>query len=253
MYPMGPMPKGEVAVAGHSKWSNIKHRKAQSDAQKAKVFSKMTKEIMTAVRAGGGDPESNFRLRLAINKAKAVNMPSDNINRAIKRGLGETESAQYENILYEGYGPGGVACLVETLTDNRNRTGSEIRYIFSRNGGNLGETGCVSWMFALKGLLVIPKTGGVGEEALLELAMEAGAENVYPEKDCYEMITAPEDLESVRNYCNGRVPVESAEIVYLPKNTITVSEENKDVVLKLIEELDEHDDVQNVYTNMDLE
>ncbi|NLY38799.1 MAG: YebC/PmpR family DNA-binding transcriptional regulator [Firmicutes bacterium] len=240
-------------MAGHSKWSNIKHRKAQSDAQKAKVFSKMVKEIMTAARAGGGDPESNFRLRLAINKAKAVNMPADNINRAIKRGLGEVGSAQYENILYEGYGPGGVACLVETLTDNRNRTGSEIRHIFSRNGGNLGETGCVSWMFALKGLLVIPKTDGVDEEKLLELAMEAGAENVYPEKDCYEMITAPEDLESVRNYCNGRVSVESAEIVYLPKNTMAVSEENKDVVLKLIEELDEHDDVQNVYTNIDLE
>lgn len=240
-------------MAGHSKWSNIKHRKAQSDAQKAKIFSKMAKEIMTAVRAGGGDPESNFRLRLAISRAKAVNMPADNINRAIKRGLGETGGAQYESILYEGYGPGGVACLVETLTDNRNRTGSEIRHIFSRHGGNLGETGCVAWMFDLKGLLVIPKSDGVEEETLLELAMEAGAENVYPEKDCYEMITAPEDLEAVRNYCNGRVPVENAEIVYLPKNTITVSEEIKEVVLKLIEELDEHDDVQNVYTNLDLE
>lgn len=238
-------------MAGHSKWANVKHRKAQSDAQKAKVFSKIAKEIMTTVRAGGGDPDTNFRLRLAINKAKEANMPADNINRAIKRGLGESESAQYENIFYEGYGPGGAACLVETLTDNRNRTGSEIRHIFSRHGGNLGEAGCVSWMFELKGLLVMAETDGVDEVKLLELAMEAGAENVHPEKDSYEIITAPEDLEAVRNFCHERVPVASAEIVYLPKNTITISGENEAVVLKLIEDLDEHDDVQNIYTNIE--
>ncbi len=240
-------------MSGHSKWANIKRKKEKSDAQKAKAFTKVTREIIVATKAGGGDPDLNFRLRLAIQKAKEVNMPNDNIMRAIKRGLGASDGEQYEEIIYEGYGAGGVAVLVQTLTDNRNRTASEMRYIFSRNNGNLGETGCVAWLFEQKGLITVQKEAvELDEEQMLELALEAGAEDLSIEEDYYEIITGPAELEKVRNYLDGRLKMEDAELVYLPKNTVEVSGETADSLLKLIETLEEHDDVQNVYANFEI-
>ncbi|NLW56840.1 MAG: YebC/PmpR family DNA-binding transcriptional regulator [Firmicutes bacterium] len=240
-------------MAGHSKWSNIKRKKEKTDAQKAKAFTKVTREIIVATKAGGGDPDLNFRLRLAIQKAKEVNMPNDNIARAIKRGLGASDSEQYEEIMYEGYGAGGVAILVEVLTDNRNRTASEMRYIFSRNNGNLGESGCVAWLFEPKGLITALKEAvELDEDQLFELALEAGAEDLSIEDDYFEIITEPAELEKVRNYLEGKLAMESAELVYLPKNTVEVSGETAESLLKLVEALEEHDDVQNVYANFEL-
>ena len=240
-------------MAGHSKWSNIKRKIEKTDAQKAKAFTKVTREIIVATKAGGGDPDLNFRLRLAIQKAKEVNMPNDNIARAIKRGLGASDSEQYEEIMYEGYGAGGVAILVEVLTDNRNRTASEMRYIFSRNNGNLGESGCVAWLFEPKGLITALKEAvELDEDQLFELALEAGAEDLSIEDDYFEIITEPAELEKVRNYLEGKLAMESAELVYLPKNTVEVSGETAESLLKLVEALEEHDDVQNVYANFEL-
>lgn len=240
-------------MAGHSKWSNIKRKKEKTDAQKAKAFTKVTREIIVATKAGGGDPDSNFQLRLAIQKAKAINMPNDNINRAIKRGLGSTEADQYEEIIYEGYGAAGVAFLVQTLSDNRNRTASEMRYIFSRNNGNLGETGCVAWLFDQKGVITIQKEKvDLDEESLFELALEAGAEDLRAEDDYYEIITGLSELEQVRNYLEGKVTIDEAELAYLPKNTVTVSQEEAESLFKLVDALEEHDDVQNVYANFEI-
>ena len=240
-------------MAGHSKWSNIKRKKEKTDAQKAKSFTKVTREIIVATKAGGGDPEANFQLRLAIQKAKAVNMPNDNINRAIKRGLGSSDADQFEEIIYEGYGPAGVAFLVHTLSDNRNRTASEMRYIFSRNNGNLGETGCVAWLFDQKGVITLLKEQvDLDEEKLFELALEAGAEDLRDEDDYYEIITGLSELEQVRNSLEGKIPIEEAELAYLPKNTVTVTPEEGESLLKLVEALEEHDDVQNVYANFEI-
>ncbi|NLW60498.1 MAG: YebC/PmpR family DNA-binding transcriptional regulator [Firmicutes bacterium] len=240
-------------MAGHSKWSNIKRKKEKTDAQKAKAFTKVTREIIVAVKAGGGDPDANFQLRLAIQRAKAVNMPNENINRAIKRALGSTDADQFEEIIYEGYGPAGVAFLVQTLSDNRNRTASEMRYIFSRNNGNLGETGCVAWLFEQKGVITVPKEKvDLDEEKLFELALEAGAEDLRDEDDYYEIITGLSELEQVRNYLEGKIPIEEAELAYLPKNTVTVTPEEGESLLKLVEALEEHDDVQNVYANFEI-
>ncbi|HHW12428.1 MAG TPA: YebC/PmpR family DNA-binding transcriptional regulator [Firmicutes bacterium] len=240
-------------MAGHSKWANIKRKKEKTDAQKAKAFTKVTREIIVATKAGGGDPDGNFQLRLAIQKAKAINMPNDNITRAIKRGLGSSEADQYEEIIYEGYGPGGVAFLVQTLSDNRNRTASEMRYIFSRNNGNLGETGCVAWLFDKKGVISVPKEKvNLDEEKLFELALEAGAEDLRDEDEYYEIITGIAELEQVRNYLEGKIPIEEAELSYLPKNTVTVSGEDGENLLKLVDALEEHDDVQNVYANFEI-
>lgn len=240
-------------MAGHSKWSNIKRKKEKTDAQKAKAFTKVTREIIVAVKAGGGDPDANFQLRLAIQRAKAVNMPNENINRAIKRALGSTDADQFEEIIYEGYGPAGVAFLVQTLSDNRNRTASEMRYIFSRNNGNLGETGCVAWLFEQKGVITVPKEKvDLDEEKLFELALEAGAEDLRDEDDYYEIITGLSELEQVRNYLEGKIPIEEAELAYLPKNTVTVTPEEGESLLKLVDVLEEHDDVQNVYANFEI-
>ncbi len=240
-------------MAGHSKWSNIKRKKEKTDAQKAKAFTKVTREIIVAVKAGGGDPDANFQLRLAIQRAKAVNMPNENINRAIKRALGSTDADQFEEIIYEGYGPAGVAFLVQTLSDNRNRTASEMRYIFSRNNGNLGETGCVAWLFEQKGVITVPKEKvDLDEEKLFELALEAGAEDLRDEDDYYEIITGLSELEQVRNYLEGKIPIEEAELAYLPKNTVTVTPEEGESLLKLVDALEEHDDVQNVYANFEI-
>lgn len=237
-------------MAGHSKWANIKHKKARQDASRGKVFTKIAREIIVAIRQGGSaDPEGNMRLRLALNKARAANMPNDNINRAISRAVGSSDSDNLEEITYEGYGPGGVAILLDILTDNRNRTASEIRYIFSRKGGNLGETGCVGWMFKRKGLILVEQENcPLAEEDIMLAALEAGAEDIRGAGQGWEIVTAPEDMETVRNALveQGIEPAE-AEITMLPDNL----SEGPPQVMELIDALEEHDDVQNVYTNWD--
>ncbi|HOC05821.1 MAG TPA: YebC/PmpR family DNA-binding transcriptional regulator [Bacillota bacterium] len=235
-------------MAGHSKWANIKHKKARQDASRGKLFTKITREIIVAARQGGPDPDSNLKLRMAINKARAANIPNDNINRAIDRAVGSTDSDNLEEITYEGYGPGGVAILLDILTDNRNRTAGEIRYIFSRHGGSLGETGCVSWMFKRKGLILV-EGGNVDEDELMLVALEAGAEDVREEGQGWEIVTSPDDFEAVKNAVEGLgITPAAAEITMLP-DTLT---EGPLQVMELIDALDEHDDVQNVYTNWDM-
>ncbi len=237
-------------MAGHSKWANIKHKKMREDARRGKIFTKVAREIIVAARLGGGDPESNPRLRRAIQKAKAVNMPKENIERAIKRGTGELEGVNYEEVIYEGYGPGGVAILVEAITDNRNRTVSEIRSIFTKNGGNLGEAGCVAWIFEKKGIIVVKD---VDEDTLMEAALEAGAEDVKEEEGSFQVITSAEELEGVRETLEAKgIKVESSEITYIPQNTVSVDGEKAEKLLKLLNALEGHDDVQNVYANFDM-
>ncbi len=240
-------------MSGHSKWSQIKHKKANVDARRGKLFSKIVKEIAIAARLGGGDPVGNPRLRTAIDKAKEVNMPGDNIKRAVMKGTGEIPGVVYEDALYEGYGPGGVAVLVEVLTDNKNRTVPEIRHILTKHGGNLGEAGCVSWMFQKKGYLLIGKER-IGEEDLMSLVLEAGAEDMKndPKEDNYEIITAPEDMESLRDSLRAAgFPTVVAEVTMLPNSYVPIDEKQTEKMLKLIEALEEHDDVQTVYTNFD--
>lgn len=241
-------------MAGHSKWATIKRKKEATDAKRAGIFTKVTREIIVAAKAGGGDPDNNFRLRLAILKAKSVNMPNDNIQRAIKRGIGETESEQFEEIYYEGYGPGGAALLVQVLTDNRNRTASDMRYIFSRNSGNLGEAGCVSWMFSQKGLVTIEaETVGKSEDELFEMAIEAGAEDLKNNDETFEVYTEPGQLEAVRKYFeSNNIPVKEAGLTMIPTNTVEVNGEQAEQLLKLVDALEDNDDVQNVYSNFDI-
>lgn len=235
-------------MAGHSKWANIKHKKARQDASRGKLFTKITREIIVAVRHGGPDPDINLQLRLALTKARAANLPNDNINRAIARAVGSTESDSLEEIAYEGYGPGGVAFLLDIVTDNRNRTAGEIRHIFSRKGGNLGETGCVSWMFQRRGLILVEQEAAEEEELMLT-ALEAGAEDVRDVGLGWEIITAPEDFEGVKDALEGQgLTLAAAEITMLPDNLCQGPPE----VLELIDALEDHDDVQNVYTNWDM-
>lgn len=237
-------------MSGHSKWSNIKHKKAKMDAQKGKLYTKLSKMIIVAVREGGPDPEANSRLRDIIEKAKEANMPNENIIRAIKRGSGELGGENLEEALYEGYGPGGAAILLEVMTDNRNRTAAELRHIFDKHGGNLGEAGCVAWMFEKKGLLIVEKKEGINAEEIMMLAIEAGADDVEEQEDSIEIITSPEQFESVKKALQeNNVKLSSAEITYLPKTTLTLSEKDSEMMEKLLEALDDHDDVQNVYTN----
>ncbi|MCG0275899.1 MAG: YebC/PmpR family DNA-binding transcriptional regulator [Thermosediminibacteraceae bacterium] len=237
-------------MAGHSKWANIKHKKAKMDAQKGKLYTKLSKMIIVAVREWGPDPDTNPKLRDIIEKAKEANMPNENIIRAIKRGSGELEGENLEEALYEGYGPGGAAILLEVMTDNRNRTAAELRHIFDKHGGNLGEAGCVAWMFEKKGLLIIEKNEGINAEEIMMLAIEAGAEDVEEQEDSIEITTSTEQFEAVKKVLqeNG-VKLSSAEITYLPKTTLTLSEKDSEMMEKLLEALDDHDDVQNVYTN----
>jgi len=238
-------------MAGHSKWANIKHKKARQDASRGKVFTKISREIIVAVRQGGStDPDGNMRLRMAIDKARAANMPNDNINRAISRAVGNADSDNLEEITYEGYGPGGVAVLMDILTDNRNRTASEIRYIFSRNGGNLGETGCVGWMFQRKGLILVEKENcPLDEDELMLTALDAGAEDVRDSGQGWEIVTSPDAFVQVRTALEqASVELASAELTMLPDNY----SQGPGEVLGLIEALEEHDDVQNVYTNWDM-
>jgi YebC/PmpR family DNA-binding regulatory protein len=241
-------------VSGHSKWAQIKHKKASADAKRGKVFTTIVKEISVAARLGGGDLSGNPRLRTAIEKAKEVNMPSDNIKRAIMKGTGELPGVSYEETVYEGYGPGGVAILIEILTDNKNRTSSEIRHIMSKNGGNLGEAGCVSWMFEKKGYIIIEKTK-IDEDTLMSVALDAGTEDMRndPKEDNYEIITMPENMNNVKATIEASgIPVSLAEITMLPKSYVTLDKKQAEQMIRLIEALEDHYDVQNVYTNFDV-
>jgi YebC/PmpR family DNA-binding regulatory protein len=240
-------------MSGHSKWSTIKHKKGKKDAERGKIFTKLIKEITTAARQGGGDEGSNPRLRTAVLAAKAVNMPIANIDRAVKKGTGELPGVSYEEKTYEGYGPGGIAIMIESLTDNTNRTTSEIRHLLTRYGGNLGELGCVSWMFAKKGLILVNRQG-LEEDRLMELSLDAGAEDMSTEQDVFEIITAPDALEKVRQALEaGKVPVASAEITMIPSTTIRLEGKQAEQMLKLMEMLDDYEDVQHVYANFDID
>jgi YebC/PmpR family DNA-binding regulatory protein len=241
-------------MSGHSKWSTIKRKKGAIDATRGKMFTRLIKEITVAARSGGGDPDGNPRLRSAIMTAKKENMPKDNIARAIKKGTGEIAGEIYEEILYEGYGPGGVAVLVDCMTDNRNRTVADIRHYFAKSNGNLGESGCVAWMFDKKGLIQVDKKG-VTEEVLLELALEAGAEDVVEEENEFQILTAPENFNDVQEALEkGGVKILGASVSMIPKNTVEVTEEKPaKALMKLLESLEDHDDVQNVHANFDID
>ena len=240
-------------MSGHSKWSTIKHKKAKMDAQRGKIFTKLIKEITVAARQGGGDPDMNPRLRTAIYAAKNANMPAKNIDNAIKKGTGEIEGVSYEEMSYEGYGPGGVAVFVEGLTDNKNRTTAEVRHLFSKYGGNLGESGCVSYLFNRKGLITFSRSAVQDEDAMMEAAIEAGAEDVKEEDDVFEVVTAVSDFESVKEAITGLgITPDMAEITMIPANTVRLEGKNAETMLKLMEFLEDHDDVQNVYANFDI-
>ncbi len=238
-------------MAGHSKWANIKHRKAAVDAKRGKIYTKLAREITVAAREGGGDPEFNPRLRTAIEKARKFNMPKENIERAIKRGTGEIEGASYEEVTYEGYGPGGVAVIVKCLTDNRNRAASEVRHAFSKHGGNLGTSGCVSWMFERKGVIIVP--GSVDEDELMMAAIDAGAEDIKKEDGSFTVYTEPSELESVKEALKkSGIDIEDAKVDMIPQNTVRVEGETAVKVLKLLDALEDLDDVQEVYSNFDM-
>ncbi len=239
-------------MSGHSKWSTIKRKKGAADAKRGKIFTKLIKEITVAARMGGGDPEANPRLRTAIAAAKSENMPKDNITRAIKKGTGELEGVNYEESTYEGYGPGGVAILVESLTDNKNRAVADIRHIFNKHGGNLGENGCVSWMFDKKGYINIEKSV-IDEDSLMEVALEAGAEDVREDGDNFEVITAPEDFESVKQAIEkASISYVEAEVTMLPQNITSLKGKEAEQMIRLMDALDDCEDVQKVYTNADI-
>jgi YebC/PmpR family DNA-binding regulatory protein len=239
-------------MSGHSKWSQIKRKKGVKDAARGKLFTKLIREITVSARQGGADPAGNTRLRLAIQTAKEANMPQDNIARAIKKGTGEIDGVSYEEVSYEGYGPGGVALLIDTLTDNKNRTTAEIRRVLTRHSGNLGEAGCVAWNFETKGVIFVPKQD-CDEEKLLGLALEAGAEDVLNEGDGFDVLTALADFESVRHAITGaKIKYESAEIQKMPKNVVKLDGDDAKKVVKLMEMLEDLDDVQRVSANFDV-
>ena len=239
-------------MSGHSKWSSIKHKKGAADAKRGKIFTKIIKEITVATRIGGGDPDGNPRLRTAIMGAKSKNMPVDNITRAIKKGTGELEGIQYEEHTYEGYGPGGAAIFLEAMTDNKNRTVSEIRAALGKAGGNLGENGCVGWMFEKKGLITV-KAKAKSEDELMELAIDAGADDLQTVDEQYEITTAVENFEAVRKALeDAGVAMELAEITRIPQNTVSIDEKKGKALLKLMDILDDHDDIQKAYSNFDI-
>ena len=239
-------------MSGHSKWHSIKHKKGALDAKRGKLFTRFIKEITVAARSGGGDPEGNARLRKAILDAKAGNMPNDTIDRAIRRGTGEEEGVNYEEITYEGYGPGGVALMIQSMTDNRNRTVAEIRHIFSKNGGNLGESGSVGWMFDKKGYIVVDKSAK-SEEELFELAIEAGADDLRDDEDTFEIITSPDAFDGVLTAMKGAgIEPQVAEVEMVPQNYIRLEGGDARQMLKLMEALEDHDDVQKVSANFDI-
>lgn len=241
-------------MSGHSKWAGIKHKKAIVDAKKGKAFTKVSKEITVAARAGGGNPDMNSRLRLAIDKAKEVNMPADNIKRAVMKGTGELPGTSYEETTYEGYGPGGVAILLEVMTDNKNRTVGEIRHTLTKYNGNMGESGCVAWIFDKKGYILVDKNS-VDEDTLMTAALDAGADDFKndPEEENYEVTTAAEDLNKIKEHLEKQgIKPGLAEITMLPKNYVKLEGKEAHKMLKLMDMLEEHDDVQNVYANFDI-
>jgi YebC/PmpR family DNA-binding regulatory protein len=244
-------------MSGHSKWSTIKHKKAATDARRGKMFSKILKEITVAARLGGGDPKGNARLRSALLEARSNSVPGDNIDRAIKKGTGELEAEVYEEIVYEGYGPGGVAVMVEAATDNRNRTANEVRHTFARNGGNLGEAGCVGWMFHRRGYFAIERSafkGEMDEEKLMELALELGADDVAVEEEVCEIFTAMGDFLPVQEELERRkIPTVAAELAMIPDTLVDVPREKAGQVARLVETLEDHDDVQKVWINANID
>ena len=240
-------------MSGHSKWHSIRHKKGATDAKRGKIFSRLNKELMVAARMGGGDPSANPRLRQAIATAKSENMPKDNIERAIKKGTGELEGINYEEYMYEGYAPGGVALLIEVMTDNKNRAAADIRYVFNKRGGSLGEAGCVAWMFEKKGLIIFDQNQ-VAEDEVLEVALEAGADDVITTEDQYEVHTELSAFESVKQaFDDQELRYTMAEITMMPQNTVKIDDESMAVqVLKLMEAIEDADDVQKVYANFDI-
>jgi YebC/PmpR family DNA-binding regulatory protein len=239
-------------MSGHSKWSTIKRKKGKADAARGKIFTKLIKEITVAAREGGGDPDANARLRTAMLAAKAANMPAANIDKAVKKGTGELPGVSYEEVKYEGYGPGGVAVLVETLTDNKNRAVADIRHIFSGHGGNLGEVGCVGWMFERKGIIQVDK-GKVDEDELMETVLDAGALDMTSEEDYFEIVTAYNKFEAVKAAMEGKnIPYTQAESTMIPQTTIKLEGKQAEQMLKLMEDLEDHDDVQKVFANFDI-
>ena len=239
-------------MSGHSKWSSIKHKKGITDARRGKIFTKLIKEITVAARMGGGDINSNPRLRTAVQAAKSENMPKDNIDRAIKKGTGELEGVFYEESIYEGYGPGGAAVYIESVTDNKNRAVADIRHILNKAGGNLGSNGCVAWMFEKKGYIVV-ENQSVDEDVLMEVAIDAGAEDVREDNGNYEIITAPKDFEAVKTAVDkASIPYIVAEITMLPQSTVNLRGKEAEQMLNLMETLEDCDDVQKVYTNADI-
>jgi len=240
-------------MSGHSKWHSIKHKKAAADSKRGKMFTKLIKEITMAARTGGGDAEANARLRKAVQDARAENMPADNIKRAILKGTGQLEGSTLEEVIYEGYGPGGAALFVEGLTDNRNRTVSELRHIFSKNGGNIGQEGCVAWMFKRKGYIVVEKEK-VQEDKLLEVAMNASAEDMSEDGSNFEIITVPENYDGVVEALkSANIETAASSIGYIPQSYVKLEGKQAQQMLKLMEELEDHDDVQHVWANFDVE
>lgn len=240
-------------MSGHSKWASIKHKKAAADAKRGKIFTKVIRELAVAARLGGGDPDANPRLRKAVSDAKGVNMPADNIKRAIMKGTGELEGVTYDEISYEGYGPGGVAIFLEVLTDNKNRTVSELRHIFSKNGGNIGESGCVAWMFDRKGYLVVEKSRA-SEDDLLDIILEAGAEDLREDGSNYEIFTPPDKYEAVVEALEkSDIEIAASNLGQIPQNYVKLEGKQAQQLLRLMEELEDHDDVQNVWANFDID
>jgi len=240
-------------VAGHSQWANRKHRKARQDAKKGAIFSKMAKKISVAAREGGGDPEANSVLRMAIEEAKQMGVPNENIERAVKRGTGELDSVVYQQFQYEGYGPGGTALLLEILSDNRNRTAAEIRHLFNKHGGNLGESGCVAWMFTRKGRIILRTDEDVDEDEVFLAAAEAGAEDLEPVEGGFVVMAPPSDLEAVRtSLIEEGYEVESAGLIYHTDNRVQVDGKDAERLMKFLDDLEDHEDVQEVYSNFEV-
>ncbi len=242
-------------MSGHSKWSTIKHKKGRADAKRGKLFTKVIREITVAARESGGDPDSNPRLRSAVSAAKAANMPADNIKRAIQRGTGELPGVNYEEVSFEGYGPGGVAVMLELLTDNRNRTTPEIRHLFSKNGGNLGENGCVSWLFTRKGLILVPRSPEADDDEVMEIILEAGAEDFdVDDEDYFHVFTSPDELHAVKERLEtAGLEIEAAQMEMEPSSTTRLEGKAARQMIRLMEAFEDHDDVQNVWANFDID
>lgn len=240
-------------MSGHNKWSSIKHKKGAADAKRGKLFSKLIREITVAARDGGGDVEFNPRLRSAVDQAKTANMPANNITNAIKRGTGEIPGVEYEEMVYEGYGPGGVAIMIKTLTDNRNRTVAEIRHIFDKYGGSMGESGCVNWMFDRKGMILVERNG-IDEDEMLDKALEAGAEDMETDEEFFTLYTEPNDLhETAEELKNAGITIDTEEITYVPQNYIKIEGKDAHKILKLMDAFEDQDDAQKVVTNADID